>query len=436
MKKVIVIAATVLGISSICIPTYGVTVETVEKSQHKQAGTSSNQYSSGQYKVGTDIPSGEYVLFASDGKGYFCLSSDGNADDIIVNDNFEYDSILTINDGEYLNLTRCYAIPITEDPAVETTQTGMFLVGKHIPAGEYKLDAGSDSGYYCIYSSSRQDNIVSNDNFEGQRYVTVSAGQYLLLSRCKFVDSSQTPEVTITDSETIKKVQELLNASGYSCGEADGVAGQNTSNAIIQYKSDNHMNDTTPEITQELLEQLEVVNTNSDDNIVPENMEIGEENWKNWESSSKCTVIPFLGAAKKAGFDISLPSGQEENDKVGTLYFLDENGYTGEALEGANIYYGTKEQKIIYAGLETSNSSVYESEDFREACIRLVLGYNMHFDSDSLEAVLNLSRERAEEIVNYCLSNNVDFCVVDNMRIHVICRNDDNDPHYRFHVEY
>lgn len=170
MKKAIVFATTILAISSISIPTYavtgGISVEAVERSQGKgfsgkgknpwkrldadNTETTLTKYSSGQYKVGTDIPSGEYILFASGGNGYFCLSSDGNESDIIVNDNFEYDSILTINDGEYLNLSRCYAVSITENPTVETTQTGMFLVGKHIPAGEYKLDAGSDSGYYCI----------------------------------------------------------------------------------------------------------------------------------------------------------------------------------------------------------------------------------------------------------------------------------------------
>ena len=168
MKKAIVFATTILAISSISIPTYavtgGISVEAVERSQGKgfsgkgknpwkrldadNTETTLTKYSSGQYKVGTDIPSGEYILFASGGNGYFCLSSDGNESDIIVNDNFEYDSILTINDGEYLNLSRCYAVSITENPTVETTQTGMFLVGKHIPAGEYKLDAGSDSGYY------------------------------------------------------------------------------------------------------------------------------------------------------------------------------------------------------------------------------------------------------------------------------------------------
>ena len=57
-----------------------------------------SSYPVGQYKVGTDMPVGEYILFASGGKGYFCVSSDSNAKDILFNDNFEYNSIITVRE--------------------------------------------------------------------------------------------------------------------------------------------------------------------------------------------------------------------------------------------------------------------------------------------------------------------------------------------------
>lgn len=152
------------------------------------------KYSPSIYKVGSDIPAGEYVVFTEGRSGYFCVSSDSNQDDIIFNDNFDYNSIISVNDGEYLELSRCYAIPIEENPDVSVNASGMFKVGLHIPAGEYTLDAGGEHGYYCIYSDSRQDDIVSNDNFEGRNYVTVSDGQYLELSRCKFTEPPAKPE--------------------------------------------------------------------------------------------------------------------------------------------------------------------------------------------------------------------------------------------------
>ncbi|WP_434311420.1 hypothetical protein [Hominifimenecus sp. rT4P-3] len=147
--------------------------------------TSATQYSEGQYKVGGDIPAGEYVLFAkSTVAGYFCLSKDSNDNDIITNENFSYNSIITVREGEYFTLKRCYAVPIEEAGDLDTSQTGTFKIGVHLPAGEYKVTADNGKGYYCVYNDGRQDDIEANDNFSGSSYVTVSDGQYLVLSRC------------------------------------------------------------------------------------------------------------------------------------------------------------------------------------------------------------------------------------------------------------
>lgn len=174
------------------------------------------KYITGNYKVGVDVPAGEYVVFANSGAGYFCVSSDSNKDDILFNENFVYNSIITIRDGEYLELSRCYAVPLAEDPEIALDSVGMFKVGVHIPAGEYKLETTADNtGYYCIYTDSRQDDIISNDLFEGQNYVTVSDGQYLVIERCKFTDPPSKPIKSYTDTDTAKKVQEALNAAGY-----------------------------------------------------------------------------------------------------------------------------------------------------------------------------------------------------------------------------
>lgn len=142
------------------------------------------KYESGQYKVGTDIPAGEYVIFADGGPGYFEVTSDSNGDDIIANENFEYNSIMTIKDGEYIELSRAYAVPIEEVESLPTDKADMFKIGTFLPSGEYKVVSDSGSGYYCIYGDDRQDNIIANDNFEGQSYITVSEGEYLVLSRC------------------------------------------------------------------------------------------------------------------------------------------------------------------------------------------------------------------------------------------------------------
>jgi len=65
----------------------------------------------------------------------------------------------------------------------------MYKVGVNLKAGEYKLISTSNvSGYYCVFDSSRQEEIVLNGNFENQAYVTVKNGQYLELTRCKIAE--------------------------------------------------------------------------------------------------------------------------------------------------------------------------------------------------------------------------------------------------------
>lgn len=141
-------------------------------------------WDAGMHKVGTDIPVGEYVLKAN-GYGYFQISSDssGELDSIVANDNFTTNSIVTVQDGQYLTLNDCTAYKMGEEPTLDTTKEGMFKVGVHLPAGEYKVHSDG-RGYVEVSSSSSHllDNIVTNDNIEGDSYITVSDGQYLKLS--------------------------------------------------------------------------------------------------------------------------------------------------------------------------------------------------------------------------------------------------------------
>lgn len=143
-----------------------------------------NKIEPGQYKVGTDIESGEYVFFTDGSSGYFSVTSDANGKDIIANSNFEHNSIMEIRDGEYLDLRGCYSIKISDVPHVSLGYGTMFKIGTHLDAGEYKLVPDEEKGYYCVYGDSRQEYIVSNGNFSGQSYVSVSDGQYLTLSKC------------------------------------------------------------------------------------------------------------------------------------------------------------------------------------------------------------------------------------------------------------
>jgi hypothetical protein len=144
-------------------------------------------YYNGTFKVGTDIPEGEYVIFNNSSySGYFCLSSDSNGENIIANENFDYNSIIYIMNGEYLRLSRARAVPINDASGINTNGEGCFKIGSHLSAGTYKLVQTSDlPAYYCVYNDNRQKDIACNDNFNGTASVTVTNGQYLVINRCK-----------------------------------------------------------------------------------------------------------------------------------------------------------------------------------------------------------------------------------------------------------
>lgn len=149
------------------------------------------KYKAGTYKVGKDIPSGNYYLqpLTSKGSAYFGVYADSNKTKIKFNENFKGNMLISVEDGEYLELNKCNAIPLLEFRQYYTTKTTldncMLEVGIDIEPGEYKLIATSSRGYYCIYDDLRQSHIVSNDNFDNQTYCTVGKGQFLILNNCK-----------------------------------------------------------------------------------------------------------------------------------------------------------------------------------------------------------------------------------------------------------
>ncbi|GAB3792416.1 hypothetical protein [Virgibacillus kimchii] len=150
----------------------------------------------GTYKVGEDIPSGEYLVFGN-GMGYIESASDstGELDSIIFNDNLMNDAhaYVTLEDGEYFKLQSAEMYPVEDAPSVEPDdgvyQDGMYKVGEDIPAGEYQiiLDSSIDMGYYEVAtdSSHQLGSIVTNENVQADTYLTVSEGQYLKLQDVK-----------------------------------------------------------------------------------------------------------------------------------------------------------------------------------------------------------------------------------------------------------
>jgi len=64
-------------------------------------------YKDGMYKVGSDIPAGEYKVKVTGGNGYteVSTSSRHQTDDIVSNENLDADSYITVKDGQYLKIS-------------------------------------------------------------------------------------------------------------------------------------------------------------------------------------------------------------------------------------------------------------------------------------------------------------------------------------------
>jgi len=150
---------------------------------------STDQYASGTYLVGTDIPAGEYVLIA-DMAAYFERTADpsGELDSIIANGNFSTNTTVTVSEGEYFIFSSSTAYPINKAPALDTTQQGMFKVGKDIEAGEYTIRSDGEGSYKIVSDSTHTlASLVSQEDFGGDKAVTVSDGQYLILTEAYIV---------------------------------------------------------------------------------------------------------------------------------------------------------------------------------------------------------------------------------------------------------
>jgi hypothetical protein len=87
-----------------------------------------------------------------------------------------------------VTVTEAPPAPVVVGPAEEITKSGIYVVGQDIKAGKWKSDGkiseGKYSGYFAILadptaSTSDVDNIITNDNPEGQAFATLEDGQGL-----------------------------------------------------------------------------------------------------------------------------------------------------------------------------------------------------------------------------------------------------------------
>ena len=148
-------------------------------------------YPAGTYKVGVDIPAGEYLINPTNTSlGLYYTSTDGNFDNYIYGDFLSFNAYITLTSGQYLTIEygKAYPVSFAGTPLVPldadgNLKRGMYKVGRDIPAGTYVLFNDPDEGDALMEtfrdSKYGEDSLVGFEFFQGRCPVTLTAGQYL-----------------------------------------------------------------------------------------------------------------------------------------------------------------------------------------------------------------------------------------------------------------
>lgn len=169
--------------------------------------------SDGKYKVGDDLPAGEYYVKCNSYNLYIAVSSDssGDLDSVIYNLNTKGGVYITVEDGEYLEIQGgdLYKLDDSPDRGADDGKygEGMYKVGEDIPAGDYNVKSTEEQAYIEITTDSRHqiEDIVENDNFKTDKDITLKNGQYIILRNGAEIDAGDS-DAKDTSNSNAKKV--------------------------------------------------------------------------------------------------------------------------------------------------------------------------------------------------------------------------------------
>lgn len=157
-----------------------------------------NWITAGTYQVGKDIKAGEYLFVATKGDAKYSVSSDksGNKTSVVANDTVTNQAYLTASKGQYLTVKGGKICEIKNAPVYTAKdgkyEDGEYKVGRDLKSGKYKLTSDA-LGYYVILSSSDGSisSIVKNENFNGDKRVTLKEGQYIKITDAYMVSDNK-----------------------------------------------------------------------------------------------------------------------------------------------------------------------------------------------------------------------------------------------------
>ena len=158
-------------------------------------------YDSGSYRVGTDIPAGDYVLTENENAMFASVivrESDAEDSNLLAHHLINHQLVVRLQPDTWLTLSEAKAYPISQAPKIEdgVTGEGGYLVGVQIPAGVYavclteKAPLSSYSIYDDIIGTNAQ--LIKFEVVHEAMTIELHDGEYVELSGCHLGPMDQT----------------------------------------------------------------------------------------------------------------------------------------------------------------------------------------------------------------------------------------------------
>lgn len=148
------------------------------------------------YVVGPELEPGEYILFARPNRtGFFHLATDVYDTDIIAEETFETNVIVTVAQDEYLILTDCVGVRAEDYYAGRKISGGlngvMLKAGYDLEPGQYTLAPAPGKAGICrilLSSRHRTEDLLKESAVEAATVIEIGEGQYVQLIDCHIAD--------------------------------------------------------------------------------------------------------------------------------------------------------------------------------------------------------------------------------------------------------
>lgn len=152
-----------------------------------------NSFSDGTYVIGSIMPEGEYAILSSGGRCKVTLTKGTEKKEILYNNGFYHNIILTVKPTEVLTIKNGTAVLLSDCTTLDASCEGMFKAGSQLSPGTYTVSLSDNNligfGTIQVLKDSRfqDDSILSARTFTTPIQITLKQGQYINLSGARII---------------------------------------------------------------------------------------------------------------------------------------------------------------------------------------------------------------------------------------------------------